>query len=191
MDWDTLAVAVAGSSGIAGLIGECVRRITARSFTIYTDRLTERLKSEVREELRREAKLFDQQFEALRQVVDLSYRARNMLRDLILRRQYRNEGVESIPNQYTSEKAEHFHALLDLQEKIQEALFTNRVFLPESAFELCHSIKSYIVAMNRLSHLSNQKGDEHFQMLMETARNVDTIYESLIHVSRKHIGVGQ
>lgn len=138
------------------------------------------------EHARRQAMVFDQQYQALKNAVSLAYRARNSLRDLL-------EGDYGM--QEFADFSDRFRVT---SRTLEEVLFSERVVLPNGLFDLAHSLKHALREAELLVYAwqceARERGrvdsDAHKKRLRKQYALLANRYNEFLEVSQKYIKVG-
>lgn len=196
MDWQTIITSVLTSLISSSLITAGIIYVLKKSFDNAIDfrfeKLLEQQRANIQEEARRDASLYDDQYNALKQAVSLTYRLRNSAREIASR--FSTDTILEKDILKTIKEFEEKHL------EIRELLYKERAILPPFLFELIHELNNKVNNMDVviLAHLERKKKSgaklnmEQFRIeVSEIFGEIDEIYSALVLGSQSQMKVIQ
>ena len=174
MNFENIATAILTSSLVGLVVGYVLnRRLDAARLRLG-------------EEIRRQADLYDAQSKLFAELLEMTYRIRNVARDL-------SESKSSI--QIPQLSAKSVRRLKEFQEALTELLYKKRGMLPEIIFSMAHDLKQHTAMLETeldlLGHsrVPNDRAHQIYQRVSKLFTEINAIYETMIPLVQVHIGI--
>jgi phage-related protein len=189
MSWDVFTAALSGA-GIAGAtVGIILKTVFERAIDTKLKAMEEKTRAAIAEESRRQAAVFDQQFNALGNMLSIAYRLRNDAREV------RELSVDS--------SFETITPIVDQIRKnlgaLREILYAERFVVPQRIFYLLHDgmlqASTGLLMQLQAASLSQERDQSSYETLLDGIKTVyeavDNAYEELVGEIQAHIGVAR
>jgi signal transduction histidine kinase len=191
MDWQTVVASIASSGIVASGIGYMLKKTFDRTLELHFERISDQNKALIQEGMRRYAFIYDKQYEVLKLILSLTYRLRNLVREL-------SERVENMNQRENHELYERFQGY---NNALVELLYEERAILPASIFRIAHELKTVLGGINsNLSFIDRRRHtgritDEWLQAKYRDVRTdyklIDGQYNQLVGQVQDAIGINE
>jgi hypothetical protein len=188
MNWTTILSSMGGSAILVAAFAYVLKRAFDTTLKARLDQYNDRNKIQIQEAVRREAFIFDEQYQMLKQTLMLAYKSRNKARDFL-------NVIDSI------EEANDLLAEIEIDFKEMNTLvYSARAVCPESYFLIIHNYKGALNAYCKYagSLLKLQKNGENvvadkieqrISDMKNTYLDLDRLYNSLTEEVHAHLGI--
>jgi hypothetical protein len=187
MDWQTIVASIGTSSVIASGVGYLLKRAFDQTLAVQVDKIKTENKALIEENARRYAFIYDKQYDAFKLVLSLTYRLRNLIRDL-------SDHTYDVLVHQDRELFDRFQAY---HSALVDLIYEERAILPNSIFAIAHDSKnvSFSILSNfeylqrRQTHLSHEVIQQRLQEIRADYDLIDQLYNRLVHEIQMAIGL--
>lgn len=170
MSFENIITAVLTSSLVGLVVGYILNR------------RQEAARQRLEEEIRRGAALHDDQTKLFCELLEMTYRMRNVAREFAGRHSA-NEHL-----QFSAKSVRRFEQFHDA---LTELLYKKRGVLPLLLFELAHDLKNHTTGLAQDLHEFQQRREheDHAERVLFYFREIDAIYETMVPLVQAHVGI--
>jgi hypothetical protein len=184
IDWESILAAFSGSVGIFAIFGFVFKRIIEKAIDAKFKHYEEKNKLLISEITRRDGKRYDYQFETLRELSELVYRARNLCRDISkdIDKMFQDDAPEAVDLSRISP----INDFRETYKLLRDLLYRSGPFLPENITEHVHSGGHFLPLLKVIEEIENMALPISKEKTNHVSTTVNTLYEK---IDKDYIGL--